>query len=89
MILYCIKCESMEKPEIGIVFGHEKIVAIDDYPFKEIEFCEFPLGFAFCDPPETAELLLPFETWLDWIGKYEPDEMEMERINQDNPLEYY
>lgn len=55
--LYCIRHEQMVVPEGENFDGHEFIFRdTDDLP--ELQFCEFPDGFASCPPPEMEE---------DWI----------------------
>lgn len=48
--LFCIEHEGMVDAEFGKVFGH--IVKPLVYPPDwEIDFCEFPSGWATCPPP--------------------------------------
>ena len=80
-MLYCIKHEEMEKVEFGGYdlagqkhTGHLEDIKIDDYPYFEIDFCEFPDGWATCPPPK-----FDMDSWL--VTAIEPDAEEMALIN--------
>lgn len=66
-ILYCIKCERMVITEDNGIFGHVvEIPATRDQP-AEIDFCEFPHGWATCPPPALEE------GWEDHVKEPEED----------------
>lgn len=80
-ILYCIEHEEMvgmEETNLGI--GHAYSVQVDtDTPYIlwDYEFCEFPLGFTFCPPPESLfDLILEADeddVWERWCNENDPE----------------
>ena len=56
-LLYCIKHEAtVAVSDPDKYMGHCEQVEISEHPFIDIDCCEFPLGFAYCAPPEVPTM---------------------------------
>lgn len=75
--LYCIEHEEMvglEETNLGEGHTFSVEVATDTpYTFWDYEFCKFPLGFAFCPPPE-----FDMDTFM--LTAQEPIEDDLSRV---------
>lgn len=70
---------------IPICFIHEDFTMPSlENPGGDYDVCDFPLGWATCPPPEVWGG--SFEEWFDSIGKYEPDQTELDSINSNATL---
>lgn len=58
--LYCIRCEEMVDLVGGTPFAHEYSVYMGQDQPPEFGFCEFPDGYASCQPPE-----FDMDAWLE------------------------
>lgn len=71
-MLYCIKCEEMEKVQNspwGYIL-HDYVVRTE-FGFPELDWCCFDLGWATCPPPEE------YPDW-DLDFEYVEEEVEMD-----------
>lgn len=50
-LLYCILHEQTVEAECLPVCGHIALIRVEGEPL-DLDYCEFPLGFAYCEPPE-------------------------------------
>lgn len=87
-MLYCIEHEEMVKAQKGnpTPFIHEVWVETDlgAWTKKELDWCEFPMGYTFSPPPPSLakELdTMPFEKFEAWCNDNDP-ELQMETLIQ-------
>lgn len=73
--LYCIEHEGMVNAQNGNPAEYLHEVWTDSYP-PELDWCEFPLGYAFCPPPPSlaSELdNMPSDAFAQWCNENDPD----------------
>lgn len=87
MELYCIKHEKMFHTEQGVCgLGHVDIVPVSGgvggwtRTTFDLNFCRFPLGYAFCAPPEVGG-------WLERVGEPSVEDLQYELDLEFEPLE--
>lgn len=87
-MLYCIEHEEMVKAQKGnpTPFIHEVWVETDfgTWTKKDLDWCEFPMGYTICPPPPSlADELddMTFEKFEAWCNDNDP-ELQMETLIQ-------
>lgn len=75
-IIYCIKHENEYELQIDGC-SHVFSRRTEEHPFVEFEYCGFPLGVAYCPPPEDDLNFMSFEEWQEWVEVNEPSSNEL------------